>query len=614
MSVEAVLAAFCPVNVGGIVETFSMNLFTDLHTRVAAISGLLPAAVTVEALGAAVQSLDDTQVMTLTELTTQARQALEQISLATSAVISARSSREAGHAGLAQSRGFRTPTALIQQVTGVSRTTAMQQIRVGEALMAPDAMVETIISGDGDGDGVPVVASVRQTPWHEPLTVAFRGGALSSAQHDAITRGLGEPPTPTAATSGLDADPTMDPVAADPATIEAWSLAATQLASYAAEVPVEELAKQARAIRDMLDPEGADARFAARYEQRSFRLWTDSDGLTHGKFIFDDESAEWVRTIIDAALRPRRGGPRFVTADEQAKAAELKNDPRTNEQLTHDLLLDVLKAGAVADAATVFGVRQAGIKLVQVVNRDEYLADRNTPVTRFQESGITLPHGVGAKQRCNTGVQQVTVDEAGNPLDVGREQRLFTAKQRIALAIRDGGCRWTGCDRPASYCEAHHIDHWDADHGRTDIDRGVQLCAFHHLQLHNNGWKISRDGLGPFLLHPPPGTSAAKTAIRARSKTESFETSPSATRARSPEKPELRLEGTSVSSSRQQSGHGPAKDQAALAPAAPPQQNEPAKLHESAELAEPIELRPPLPLTYAWQLVAPPSKRFRTAA
>src|SRR5690606_29633799 len=123
-------------------------------------------------------------------------------------------------------------TALIQQVTGVSRTTAMQQIRVGEALMAPDAMVETIIGGDGDDDGVPVVASVRQAPWHEPLTVAFRGGALSSAQHDAITRGLGEPPTPTAATSGFDADP----VTADPATIEAWSLAATQLASYAAEV------------------------------------------------------------------------------------------------------------------------------------------------------------------------------------------------------------------------------------------------------------------------------------------------------------------------------------------------------------------------------------------
>ncbi len=223
---------------------------------------------------------------------------------------------------------------------------------------------------------------------------------------------------------------------------------------------MEELAKQARTIRDLLDPDGAHQRFLARSERRSFRLWTDSDGLTHGKFIFDDEAAEWVRTIIDTALRPRRGGPRFVTVEEQTAAQTLKNDPRTNDQLTHDLLIDVLRAGAVADATTVFGVKQAGIKLVQVVNRDEYLARTNAdadagantgarlPVTRFQESGITLPTGMGEKHRCNTGTQPVIVDESGDPLQVGREARLYTSKQRVALAVRDGGCRWTGCDRP----------------------------------------------------------------------------------------------------------------------------------------------------------------------
>ena len=73
-----------------------------------------------------------------------------------------------------------------------------------------------------------------------------------------------------------------------------------------------------------------------------------------------------------------------------------------------------------------------------------------------------------------------------------------------ALALRDGGCRWQGCDRPASYCEAHHIDPYSQG-GRTDIDRGILLCRFHHMNLHHGGWRITRDGKGEFLLHPPGG-------------------------------------------------------------------------------------------------------------
>jgi len=101
----------------------------------------------------------------------------------------------------------------------------------------------------------------------------------------------------------------------------------------------------------------------------------------------------------------------------------------------------------------------------------------------------------------------VTADACGNPLDVGREARLFTPRQRIALAIRDGGCMWRGCERPPSYCEAHHIDEWNRDRGRTDIDRGILLCRFHHMNLHHSGWRITREGKGDFALHHPDGTA-----------------------------------------------------------------------------------------------------------
>ncbi len=225
---------------------------------------------------------------------------LEQVSLAASAVIAARSSRERGYSGLAQSQGHRTPATLIQQVSGVTRGEAMRQRRVGSALIDAENALRLEIANEGGGgsevSGPAHPLASGPSSWHAPLGAGLRGGVLSSAQYDAIARGLGEPPSGESADDGRVA-------------CAAWLLAAEELVAYAADVPVEELAKLARALRDLLDPLGAEARFLAKYEARSFRMWTDHEGMTHGKFVFDPESAEWVRNIIDAALRPRRGGP-----------------------------------------------------------------------------------------------------------------------------------------------------------------------------------------------------------------------------------------------------------------------------------------------------------------
>lgn len=143
---------------------------------------------------------------------------------------------------------------------------------------------------------------------------------------------------------------------------------------------------------------------------------------------------------------------------------------------------------------------------MQVI-RERQDPDRShgTP-TVLEDDGSSMPEWLGSTRSCDAGRVQVTVDDSGRPLDVGREQRLFTSRQRVALALRDSGCRWRGCDRPASYCEAHHIDEWAAHGGRTDVDRGILLCRYHHMTLHNGGWRITRDGLGDFTLHPPGDT------------------------------------------------------------------------------------------------------------
>ncbi len=201
--------------------------------------------------------------------------------------------------------------------------------------------------------------------------------------------------------------------------------------------------------------------------------------------MFDDLGAAWWQSVMDAALRPRRGGPRFVSDGELKAAASLTDDPRTNEQLAYDLMLDMFRAGTTAEAKDVFGTRQAGVRLITIRDRDDESGwplrrdafGRLLAVAHSEDGALTLPGSVLDRTLCETGFIDVTLDACGNPLDVGRERRLFTPPQRIALAARDGGCMWPGCDRPPSMTEAHHIDEWVADEGRTDIDRGVPLKA-----------------------------------------------------------------------------------------------------------------------------------------
>lgn len=430
-------------------------------------------------------------------------------------IASARSSRQFGHDGLAAKRGHRSAVSLVQEVMGVTKAEAARQVRVSESLVdaaglaaLPDSAVSAEERGLESVEESPDCAVASPPPpWHQPLNVALRAELLSSAQYDAIKNGLGEPPRIERDVSGRGAG-TGGVMSADEAdeydtqAREAWSVAAEVLIAEAPVTTVGDLHQHARTMRDQLDPDGARRRFNERYEGRSFRLYQLENGATRATWTLDDETALFIASIHDAALRPRRGGPRFVDSAERAHAAELSADPRTNDQLAHDLMVDILRAGVLADAKAVFGTRQAGVRLVQVIDG----AGERANIAHTEDRLVSLPGGVADQRLCDSESVHVTVDAHGNPLDLGRAKRMFSAAQKIALSIRDGGCRWTNCDRPASYCEAHHIDPW-SEGGTTDADRGIMLCQHHHMNLHNGGWRITREGKGEFMLthpdHPP---------------------------------------------------------------------------------------------------------------
>ena len=114
----------------------------------------------------------------------------------------------------------------------------------------------------------------------------------------------------------------------------------------------------------------------------------------------------------------------------------------------------------------------------------------------YLDTGGAVSPTEAAALRCDAAIHRLVVDGRSSILDYGRSVRTAPVDLFNALLARDQGCRWPGCDRPASHCDAHHIQWFEHD-GSTAVDNLVLLCRRHHRKLHKgSGWaaKLLPDG------------------------------------------------------------------------------------------------------------------------
>jgi hypothetical protein len=392
--------------------------------------------------------------------------------------VARRSAPEFGSQGLAQRSGHRTAEHFIKVTTGISGRDAVTAVKVGAPL------VEAASAGEVDletGD----VGTVTQ-PWLEPVTAALHSRLITVEAANVIRLGLGSPNSAV--------------------TIEMLRKAAAELCVAAAVLDPDALAREARAFRDELDLDGVALREEERRQKRSLKLYVQVDGTTKLVWIMDPETAASVRDLYDRATSPKLGGVRFADADRQASADEILGDERTPEQLASDDFEQLLKLGASTDPHFLLG---SGAPVIRITTtRDAIKTGRG--LARIEGQAAQMSISTVKRMECEGAEKAVIFDETGKALDVGREQRFFTKRQREALAVLWGGCAAPGCDRPPSWCEAHHIVFWARDGGGTDLDEGILLCRHHHLLFHNNHWEITRDDLRRYWLIPPRDVDPAR--------------------------------------------------------------------------------------------------------
>jgi len=102
-------------------------------------------------------------------------------------------------------------------------------------------------------------------------------------------------------------------------------------------------------------------------------------------------------------------------------------------------------------------------------------------------AGIPLPDAKLEQLRANATIEPVLIDERCAPFAVGRRFTALSPKLTRSIRLRDGHCRWPGCDVRHGL-EIHHLV--PRSHGGTDEPANLAtVCtvAHHHEQLIPHG-------------------------------------------------------------------------------------------------------------------------------
>ena len=329
------------------------SLATDLLASAAAV-------VKLGSCPADIASLDDAQLETFQRAVGELQSCVKTFAALGAGEIARRSSFEAGYSGFSRSGGHATPEQRIQSLTGVKLDEAREAVRVGQmniahenAAAAAEELGIDLATATADD-----IAELSEQPgfaelagpdtiWQAPIVDAINHGTLDASAADAIRRGLG--------------------VVDDSITPEQLRDLATRMvtavqreAANRTPLTPEQILKQARQLRTSIDKAAIERGAKTRQSLRSLKIWQNDDML-HGHFRIPMESGGAdIERFFNEVISPRIGGPRFTSPDDKVVAQLIIDDPRSNEQILADELVDLVQFPTRAIAPVTPITRRTG--------------------------------------------------------------------------------------------------------------------------------------------------------------------------------------------------------------------------------------------------------------
>ncbi|QWF22794.1 HNH endonuclease [Nocardioides sp. LMS-CY] len=279
-----------------------------------------------------------------------------------------------------------------------------------------------------------------------------------------------------------------------PADLGAETLAKAEahLLAEARHHDAKALGRLGRRLWEVIAPDEADAheadilqrQEAAALRACSLTMVDDGDGKTRGRFTLPTCHAAALKKILMALAAPKH------LAATQGPGIERRPGPEALGRA----LCELIERYPVDRLPQTGGVNAT---VVVVIDEDSLMG-------RLEKAGVLdtgdrISPGMARRLACEAGIIPAVLGGNSVPLDLGRRSRYHTEHQRIAMFLRDRGCRAEGCDRTTGL-HAHHQQHW-VDGGHTNLHDAVPLCAWHHTLIHDPTYQTTYLPTGKIRFH-----------------------------------------------------------------------------------------------------------------
>ncbi|WP_193605720.1 HNH endonuclease signature motif containing protein [Nocardioides dongkuii] len=271
------------------------------------------------------------------------------------------------------------------------------------------------------------------------------------------------------------------------------------LVEQAADFGPRELRVLGCRVLEVVDPEAFEGEERRRLEDEdrrakkaaSLSFRKRGDGTTDIRARVSDSVAARLRTYLEAIDAPRR---------RHLDPLQPVTDEATGERLPYRRRLAMAFA-TLLEAVPASSLPRHGGSATTMV----FTLDHDKLTAGLATAGLLDGDRVSASEAmrlaCNASIVPMVLGGQGQPLHLGRSRRLFSEAQRLAMAVRDGGCRGDGCSVPAAWCEAHHLGRPWCQGGKTDLEDGVLLCSFHHHRAHDPDYDLRTLASGDIRFH-----------------------------------------------------------------------------------------------------------------
>lgn len=451
------------------------------------------------AVGTALPDLSDAQLLETVVGLGRVMHAVQRSLSQFAAEVDHRSGKHRGPSSLAKKEGYASSTQLIAGITGLAPAIAARCVRVGSAIH-------------------------RRRDWST--------GGFYPAHHQVVADAIGAGELTVEAADEISA--ALDR-ASRGGTLDLHRKMEAHLVKLAPQFTLTDLRTLCLKGMDTLDPDGIEPREARQREDRSLTITAMPGGAQKLVWLLPSTQAALVVNGIyqvarqlDASTGPE-GARHWPEALGQIDPNQVA-DGCTPDGAHFDLngrpvgwaanewaqkLSDA--AFAFFDHATQCDSTGTGVPRLHLVVRMTLDTLRGGDGAASVDGGGVMSAKEARRYAATAGIIPAVLGSDSELLDLGREERLFTRPQRIALFERDGACSWPGCGSMPGWTHAHHINWWEHDAGETNIDNGAMLCSSHHLRIHDNGWRIEvrppdSDPNGP----PVPHFIAPATAFTAQ--------------------------------------------------------------------------------------------------